>query len=1089
MATLAELVVKISADTAGMRAGLASAQRSLDSFGSHAASQLGGRLASQAKIAALAITGIGIAAGTATVTAGFGFNSMRQQAQIAFETMLGSGQKAKKFLDELQAFAAKTPFEFSGLVQGAQRLLAMGFAAEDVLPTLTAVGDAVAGLGGNGEMIDRVTRALGQMMAKGKVSAEEMMQLAESGIPAWKMLADAIGVTVPEAMKMSERGAISASTAISALVDGMNAKFGGMMEKQSITFAGLLSTIKDTFGIISGQVMQPFFDMATKGMQRLVDFTSTPAFTAGVERFTQRITEATKAMEDWLRAHKDELVEALRIMAKGLQEFGDAARDFGSWIIANQVRLVVAITAIGLAFAWTNPLIALLIGVGGLTFALGAVGRSAEGLKGPLDAAGRAAAGFRLEILKGLKPLLEFVLTLETLGLSSIPGFGDKIQQFLAEKGLSGVAEGLEYIDAEIAELQASINAYDSDPMVGQLMHIVNATALAGAGLEQFQRMAYQGATATGIAAAAAMVPARPESMSEELARRFGIGVTAPTGGGGGGGGGGGKGGGGGGGGGAEALTLLKALSDSIIDLGEAAELGIDAMAAAQGELGAAAGKDAEEAWRAQVELSKLAINLGDAGVSKAAFDFAVLAGILSGELKNTGLALEGFIEDGVISLKEQLVLGLNPAQAAAIELARERFIAEQDEAEAANRANVELIKLATVMGEKGVTGASVAFWVACDKANQGTLTLTDALNLGLMPAEAATIQAVADVAKAHQALQDAIYDVMVQMATFTLQLKELPSPVADSVRELYNLGIQLGSTGLGRQALDFELAMVAVHSAFGDARRAAADFAHGVGVELVNQLQSALGQLLGGGTVETAQLQLQIDTLAYQLAVQEAAGATDDQTQAIRDQIAALQSQQDVYTAEHRVMQDRATLADQMLPTERELKDMVAEITKNIGIYSGKVDNLSWATGIQTLATANAVTQTDKLADVALGASDYMGFFTRSLGDSAGRVIDMNFNLAVAGRHVIDVFNSISTPSGYQSGLSYVPHTMLAQVHPQEAILTAAEARDWRSGRSGGSAGTTIINRQNYGRQNFNFARADPRETAREIARQLRGV
>ena len=155
--------------------------------------------------------------------------------------------------------------------------------------------------------------------------------------------------------------------------------------------------------------------------------------------------------------------------------------------------------------------------------------------------------------------------------------------------------------------------------------------------------------------------------------------------------------------------------------------------------------------------------------------------------------------------------------------------------------------------------------------------------------------------------------------------------------------------------------------------------------------------------------------------------------------------------------MQDRATLADQTLPTERELKDMVAEITRNIGIYSGKVDDLSWATDIQTLATANAVTQTDKLADVALGASDYMGFFTRSLGDSASAVTTKNYDLVTAAQHVIDVFNSISAPAGYQSGLPYVSHTMLAQVHPQEAILTATQARDWRSGRSGGSTSPMI--------------------------------
>lgn len=220
------------------------------------------------------------------VTTGIGFDSMKQQADIAFTTMLGSGEKAKAFLDKLQAFAAKTPFEFPDLVMASQRMLAMGIQSDKVLPTLTAIGDAVAGLGGSSAMVDRVTTALGQMQAKGKATGEEMMQLTEAGIPAWDFLAKKIGVSIPEAMKMVTAGAVSADVAISALTEGMNTKFGGMMEKQSATFAGLWSTIKDTFGQISGQVMQPLFEQMGAGLKMIVDWTNTPEFTAGVKLLT-----------------------------------------------------------------------------------------------------------------------------------------------------------------------------------------------------------------------------------------------------------------------------------------------------------------------------------------------------------------------------------------------------------------------------------------------------------------------------------------------------------------------------------------------------------------------------------------------------------------------------------------------------------------------------------------------------------------------------------------------------------------------------------------------------------------------------------
>ena len=121
---------------------------------------------------------------------------------------LGSAEKAQQFLAEMQAFAAKTPFEFNQVSQAAQKFIAFGFSVEQVIPTLTAVGDAAAGVGLGADGINRITLALGQMAAKSKVQAGEMMQLTETGIPAWKMLAEEIGVSVPEAMSMVSKGAL-----------------------------------------------------------------------------------------------------------------------------------------------------------------------------------------------------------------------------------------------------------------------------------------------------------------------------------------------------------------------------------------------------------------------------------------------------------------------------------------------------------------------------------------------------------------------------------------------------------------------------------------------------------------------------------------------------------------------------------------------------------------------------------------------------------------------------------------------------------------------------------------------------------------
>lgn len=238
MATIADLLVRIGADTSDLRKKIAATKRQLNSaFGSQAMEFSQG-LVKGVAAAGAALAGLGVYA----VNLAGKFES----TQVAFTNMLGSAEKATALTKDLQAFAAKTPFNFQGLAQSSQKLLAFGFTAEQIIPTMTAIGDAAAGLGGSQEIIDRITLALGQMAAKGRVQADEMLQLTEAGIPAWQMLADKIGTSIPEAMDMVSKGMVDAQTGLVALTSGMEAKFGGMMEDQSKTISGSWSNLMDS---------------------------------------------------------------------------------------------------------------------------------------------------------------------------------------------------------------------------------------------------------------------------------------------------------------------------------------------------------------------------------------------------------------------------------------------------------------------------------------------------------------------------------------------------------------------------------------------------------------------------------------------------------------------------------------------------------------------------------------------------------------------------------------------------------------------------------------------------------------------------
>lgn len=187
------------------------------------------------------------------------YSSKLENAKIAFSTMLGSVQLADRHLRELQSFALSTPFQFDELIDASQRMQALGFTADQVIPILRDVGNAVAAAGGGSERLDRVTLALAQMQSKGRVATQELNQLAEAGIGGFKILEQATGKTRAELVKMVEAGEISSKTFLDAFQKFSQTNFGGLMEKQSRTFTGAISNIRDALLTTANTAFEPLF--------------------------------------------------------------------------------------------------------------------------------------------------------------------------------------------------------------------------------------------------------------------------------------------------------------------------------------------------------------------------------------------------------------------------------------------------------------------------------------------------------------------------------------------------------------------------------------------------------------------------------------------------------------------------------------------------------------------------------------------------------------------------------------------------------------------------------------------------------------
>ena len=168
-----------------------------------------------------------------------------QQFEIAFETMLGSGQKAKGMISDLANLAATTPFDMKGVVNGAKQLLAYGFAANEITDTMRRLGDVSAGLGLN---LQDLTWLYGTTMVQGRLFTRDLMQFTGRGIPLTEELAKQFGVTkdkVSELVTAGKVGFPEVKKSIESLTNE-GGKFGGLMEKQSHSITGQISNIQDS---------------------------------------------------------------------------------------------------------------------------------------------------------------------------------------------------------------------------------------------------------------------------------------------------------------------------------------------------------------------------------------------------------------------------------------------------------------------------------------------------------------------------------------------------------------------------------------------------------------------------------------------------------------------------------------------------------------------------------------------------------------------------------------------------------------------------------------------------------------------------
>lgn len=198
-----------------------------------------------------------------------GSNAEMEQYITNFKVMLGSAEKAEKLIKDITKMAAVTPFELPDLTKTASLLMGYGVGKDDIIQTMTELGDLSAG---NADKLNRISLAYGQMLAKGKVTGEELRQMTEAGVPLLNALAESLNVSTAELQKMISKGQVGIPELDKAISDltSNGGKFGGMMAEQAQTMNGMLSTLRDNMSQFGRDVGADAFATVKDGLAEIL---------------------------------------------------------------------------------------------------------------------------------------------------------------------------------------------------------------------------------------------------------------------------------------------------------------------------------------------------------------------------------------------------------------------------------------------------------------------------------------------------------------------------------------------------------------------------------------------------------------------------------------------------------------------------------------------------------------------------------------------------------------------------------------------------------------------------------------------------
>ena len=259
---------------------------------------------------------VGINKAMKLMSSGTEFNKFLENQTMAFTVMMKSAENAKAKMEELYDFAVKSPLTFKDTASAAKQLMAYGFAAKELVPTMDTLGTVALA---TGHSLGDIAYVYGTLRSQGRAYTRDLMQFGMRGIPIYEELAKVMGVNEQQIQKLTSQGKVGfkeVERAFQSMTSG-SGRFAGMIEQYMDTLTGKLAMFEDIFEKSTGKMMRG----ATDSFKKFVDEMTQILESTEMQEYFNELGMDIKSLADLLFALAKGLVEVLPLLTKALKIF------------------------------------------------------------------------------------------------------------------------------------------------------------------------------------------------------------------------------------------------------------------------------------------------------------------------------------------------------------------------------------------------------------------------------------------------------------------------------------------------------------------------------------------------------------------------------------------------------------------------------------------------------------------------------------------------------------------------------------------------------------------------------------------------